>query len=352
MISAIKGYLKKFLYYTGVMRLFHWVRNRNTFTVVMFHRILSPGDPRWLGADMDWTVSTEDFRECLRFFVKYYNIISLDILGQATKGSCRLPPRSLLITFDDGWGDNEEYALPILQELNTPFVVFVAGAAIGRRTPFLPEALCECWRLKIIPVDSITAIIRKHNNLFNLCSIRENFYASRNILDLLIAEILRGDASFLRDMEMFIFPLLHEVYKTASAMLSIEQIKKIVDCGGCIGGHGFTHVPLVQVNDCAEQLVQTRSILRAIGGCTLLSVESMSFPHGKYNDEILNMANKAGYSLLFNSVECLFPIDAVEGALLFGRINIPSYALKDSHYDNFDGANLAFWLFTRRKCVS
>jgi peptidoglycan/xylan/chitin deacetylase (PgdA/CDA1 family) len=43
-----------------------------------------------------------------------------------------LPARPLLITFDDGWADNEEFALRALRERNLPAVVFVVAAGVHR----------------------------------------------------------------------------------------------------------------------------------------------------------------------------------------------------------------------------
>lgn len=47
-------------------------------------------------------------------------------------------PKNLLITFDDGWADNFQYALPILQRCQIPAVFFIvsqsmAGIASGRQ---------------------------------------------------------------------------------------------------------------------------------------------------------------------------------------------------------------------------
>src|SRR5665213_3191320 len=105
--------------------LYHRICNRSTLTVVMFHRVMPRDDPRWDTEFPFGTVTDAFFAQCLRFFAKHYNVVALADLVASRRGDRQLPPRSLLITFDDGYADNEEYALPLLQQHELPAVVFV-----------------------------------------------------------------------------------------------------------------------------------------------------------------------------------------------------------------------------------
>lgn len=51
------------------------------------------------------------------------------------------PRRACLVTFDDGWADNEIHALPILQQFAIPAVLFVATAFVGTKNTFWQERL-------------------------------------------------------------------------------------------------------------------------------------------------------------------------------------------------------------------
>ena len=55
-------------------------------------------------------------------------------LGQAVKalrGEAPLPPDSVVVTFDDGYADNHEVALPILEEAGLPATFFLATGLMG-----------------------------------------------------------------------------------------------------------------------------------------------------------------------------------------------------------------------------
>jgi len=57
-----------------------------------------------------------------------------------------LPPRSLVVTFDDGYADNAEIALPILQKLGLKATIFVApGFLDGGR--MWNDSVIECLRV-------------------------------------------------------------------------------------------------------------------------------------------------------------------------------------------------------------
>jgi hypothetical protein len=122
---------------SGLLGLYHRMRNRRTLTVVMFHRVIDPADPRWNSCDPDYTLEASLFERCIRFLQRHYRIVSTDEVLAARNGERALPPRALLITFDDGWSDNVEFALRLRATHCRPCV----RVATDRATPaILPGA--------------------------------------------------------------------------------------------------------------------------------------------------------------------------------------------------------------------
>ncbi len=79
------------------------------------------------------TVSTAVFRSQMRFLKEHkYNVLPLEILAKLIKDGKKIPPRTLAITFDDGYRDNYLYAYPILKEYNLPATIFIITGEVDR----------------------------------------------------------------------------------------------------------------------------------------------------------------------------------------------------------------------------
>src|SRR5262249_17211406 len=139
--------LKHAAHASGLLGAYHRRRNARALTVVTFHRVLDEGDERWASPDPGYTVSSECLRDCIGFFGNHYELVDGPAVRAARRGDGRLPERALLVTFDDGWADTAECALPVLRELGCPAVVFVPPPVVGSRLPFWQERVFGAWQL-------------------------------------------------------------------------------------------------------------------------------------------------------------------------------------------------------------
>ncbi len=134
----LRAAAKNLAFRSGAMDLLHRVQNRECLTVVMFHRVLPAQEQLRLGADSDYTVTPEFLATCAEFLRRNYAIVTLDDILLSRRGDKPLPPWPALITFDDGWADNLEWALPVLRD--TPWTPFVATGAIAEPQVWWQEA--------------------------------------------------------------------------------------------------------------------------------------------------------------------------------------------------------------------
>ena len=146
MSAGLRALAKRAAHRSGALAALHRVRNRNTLTVVTFHRVLAAGDPRLAEADPRYTIDAGLFEDCLRLLAREYEVVSLDDVLAAQAGAGRLPARALLVTLDDGWADNADYAGPVLRRLGLPAVLFVTGEVLERDLPFWPEQVIAAAR--------------------------------------------------------------------------------------------------------------------------------------------------------------------------------------------------------------
>lgn len=264
----------------------------------MFHRVLDERDPRWKSCDPDYTVSVEVLERCLTFFRKHYNIVSVDRLLDARRSGDALPPRSLLITFDDGWADNAEYALPALQRAGLPGLMFVVADAVGRRQPFYQEALIGAWRRGTVRVAELARALER---------------AGDDAVDIAAEESIDGLRALIARLERLAPGQREEVLAGFAGALD-DGVRYMVDnadlgrleAGGiALGLHGKTHTPMTSSHaDVDAELAGARVALAAHMGRTE-GAETMSFPHGEYDEDIAQRARQAGYELVFTSVPVL-----------------------------------------------
>jgi len=99
-------------------------------TVLAYHRIAVSSSAKGSAPGLV-SATPQGFARQMDYVRQWYTPIDLDRLVEFVADGRRLPPRPLLITFDVGYRDNYEIALPILQERRLPAVLFVATGLVG-----------------------------------------------------------------------------------------------------------------------------------------------------------------------------------------------------------------------------
>ena len=116
----LKGALGHLLYRTGLYKLL-W---RQRAVIVLFHRL----DDRY--PDDGITCSRAQFTEFCQFFARYFEVITLGELLERLQRGADIS-RRLVITFDDGYRDNYEFAAPELRKRGLPACYFIVTGYVG-----------------------------------------------------------------------------------------------------------------------------------------------------------------------------------------------------------------------------
>lgn len=98
--------------------------------MLLYHRIQSPdGDP--------WSlcVSPQNFAAHLAVLRRHARPVSLESLCRAVNERRRLP-RSVVVSFDDGYLDNLTQAAPLLQRFDVPATFFIASGFLDQAQAF------------------------------------------------------------------------------------------------------------------------------------------------------------------------------------------------------------------------
>jgi peptidoglycan/xylan/chitin deacetylase (PgdA/CDA1 family) len=316
-IRLLRDLARKLSYRTGALSLYHRVRNRQVLTVATFHRVLKRDDPRWETALHSWTLPDDVFDECLAFFRRHYALVRLDDVKASLEGTRRLPPRSLLITFDDGYADNSDYALPLLRKHRIPATVFVSSDVIGRNERLWTEDLLWAFMEG-----------RLHQrDLVNLYALLMDEPAPDVEDPGLVWEIvLRGPELGNAQVEAALSALKIDLHRVEHPrqMLTRSEIRTLAANGISIGAHGKTHTALTFSSDITTELCSPRMVLEdVLASDHQRSVDALSFPHGVYTSEIIDRSLAAGYALAFTGdAELCVLRNGFLASPLVGRIGV------------------------------
>lgn len=100
--------------------------------VLTYHRVDEPSArPDLLPSLLSATPAT--FGAQVRCLAERFRPVSMAEVLEANGRPTRLPPRAVLVTFDDGYGDFDRHAWPILRAAGVPVTLFVPTAYPGRQ---------------------------------------------------------------------------------------------------------------------------------------------------------------------------------------------------------------------------
>ena len=332
----IRAAAKLAMYRLGALSAYHRLRNRHTLTVLMFHRVLPAAERDRSAADPLWTVTTEQFEEILAFADRHYSLVGLDDVLASRARRAPLPPRALLVTFDDGWHDNLEHALPILRRHAMPAAIFAASDAI--------EETGICWWQEVV----LWALRHRRKGLAELwgeASESDADGAAEVGSDLrLLVRYGRLDPARRDDL---LRPLARELEQRQMQrhMLDSASFRRLASAGIGVGVHGAAHLPLTALANSAADLAKARRRIALHTGAG--EAGSLSFPHGSYDARVVEGARRLGFELLFTS-------DAVVNSCPGGWLEtdlvgkIPIFPHEVTRPDGgVSEPNLATWLFLR-----
>lgn len=86
-------------------------------------------------------VRPRTFEKHLRYLHKDCHVISLDELISKIESKISILPKTVVITFDNGWVDHFITAFPLLREYNFPATFFLPTAYIGAKQLFWQDAV-------------------------------------------------------------------------------------------------------------------------------------------------------------------------------------------------------------------
>ena len=249
--------------------------------VLMYHRILPKTDARFALEEPGMVVTPETFDMHLNVAKQLFDIVSLsEWLAKAEKGE-PLPAKACAITFDDGWLDNYEFALPLLQKHEIPATLYAVVDKIGTQFKFWPNIIAELIKNK-------SDALHKHPMLKPALEATKKPF-SVEVTAQCIAELKQYS-------EDEIFTTLNKVQwqqalkNSAPALMDWQQLEELEASGLVeLGSHTCTHRRLDKslANETLEyEIKHSQQILKQRTG---KQVSQFCFPNGDYDEHALSL---------------------------------------------------------------
>lgn len=116
-------------------------RRPGSLVVLMYHRVLPKDSPARRTEQPGMYVSPETLELHLTELKRHFELVHLDEWLRRVQQGAALPRLACAITFDDGWRDNYDFALPVLVRHGAPATIFLVSGYIGTTYRFWPNRL-------------------------------------------------------------------------------------------------------------------------------------------------------------------------------------------------------------------
>ncbi len=251
--------------------------------VLMYHRVHP--EPHALN------VSPEGFESQIRFLRECCHPLSLSEVVDALRHGRPLPPRAVVVTFDDGYRDNYQHAFPILQRYEVPATFFVTSGMIQAGRYFWwdqvrlglepPEVVAQAWPAI---ADSL------------LGQDRAGQIA-------LVTEALKQTPH--RQARELIARICRPVEPTEPVTMTWDEIRHMAAAGMEIGSHTVTH-PILAQQAPEEAAWEVRASKETIERELGMPVRHFAYPNGRacdFSPELIAQLEASGYESAWSTIE-------------------------------------------------
>jgi peptidoglycan/xylan/chitin deacetylase (PgdA/CDA1 family) len=274
-------------------------------TVVTYHRIqepdaVGPFDPFVVDA------SPAQFDAQVTLLAKHFNLIDTTALARWLDGG-KLPANPAMITFDDGYRECVDVALPILLRHRAPAVFFIATRYVAERRVYWwdwihilvtesPRERLELGYPRPIAID-LDDRAAAAAALFSIVKTSYGLDLERFVAELTAASGVDIDAARERDL-------------ADQLVMTWDDVRTLAAAGMDVQSHTHNHQVLQTLSraDQIEELGRSREILEAELDAP---VRAVAFPIGRpviHDPQLRSAVSRAGYRLGFSNKTGVNPL--------------------------------------------
>ncbi|WP_343731631.1 polysaccharide deacetylase family protein [Duganella sp.] len=238
----------------------------NRLSILIYHRVLLRPDPL-----LPSLPDVRRFDRQLSLLKRCFHVLPLSAALRGLQQQT-LPPRAVAITFDDGYADNADFALPVLQRHGLHATFFIASAYLNGGQMWNDDVIAHARAARLAP----------------------------QALDQLLQQLKYQPFEDRQRTARALAPP-----RQRDLMMTSAQVQTLVQAGMEIGAHTYRHPILAAVPD-AEALADIRHGKHVLEEIIQLPVTTFAYPNGKpgadYHQRHVDMVRALGFTSAFSTV--------------------------------------------------
>jgi peptidoglycan/xylan/chitin deacetylase (PgdA/CDA1 family) len=267
--------------------------------ILLYHRVATPDRDPW-----QLCVTPEHFEEHLAVLEKFRP-------GRLRQLTDSMLPRSVAVTFDDGYADNLHCAARLLQKHDIPATFFLTSGYLGGHEEFWWDELER--RLASTAPGADHAWLPVYYKLYDVLQPLADTERRR-----ILGEIGPAES----------FGCARESHR----VLTMDELSELAGMALFeIGAHTVTHPRLAEQTP-QEQLAEMRESKRFLESAVGRNIDSFSYPfggRGHYSAESVEMAREAGFSEACTTTPGVVDRNS-------DRFELPRLVIEDMDGDRFE----------------
>ena len=264
--------------YNKNLKGFHH-RIYNELTILLYHgvtHIKSKGIENHSKKHID----IHEFKQQMKYLRDNCNVISIEDFLIARNNAEDLEPRSVIISFDDGFRNNYTNAAPILEEFSLPAVFYISSGIVNTNLMFWVDIIEDC--INITDKSSIKINLNKEVE-FRLLNVDDKITALNMIKSFCKNSSIDKKNQIIEELEKHTEVKASVEHSDNYEKINWNELKKMHDSNlFTIGGHSLYH-DILSTMENHHLRREIRSSLDLLENNLNTTINHYSYPEGQNN---------------------------------------------------------------------
>lgn len=280
------------------------IQHRGGVVILTYHRVVSDQMVRDEQIQPGMYVREQSFEAQITYLRKRFNIISLDeLLDLWQTNRLKRQQSYCVITFDDGWRDNYQFAFPVLMKYRIPATIFLATDFIGTARWFWPDRLmllleqgrqhttgaADRMAVSTVLAETIGVTLSAVDGIFRRVETGNPIDP-----DAIIELCKRVEMDKIQQTIDRLSRVLHMDLPTQRVLLNWDEVREMAGKGVAFGSHSGSHRIMTQISlsEAKMELINSRNTMLRQG---IKPVPVFCYPNGSFDRDIQELVRGSGY---------------------------------------------------------